>query len=227
MNHSIKKGTLYLVSTPIGNLEDITIRAVRILSEVDIIAAEDTRKTKILLSHYNINKPLISFFSYNEKKRIPVLIDALKSGKSIAVVSEAGTPGISDPALQIIRKAISENLPVTSIPGPTAFIPALIVSGLPCDEFVFAGFLPQKKGRRSSLEKLSREHRTVILYESPHRLLKTLNEILNLFGNRNVCIGREITKKFEDFIRSDIKGAIEHFKKNGVMGEFVIVIGAR
>lgn len=227
MNFSVKKGTLYIVSTPIGNLEDLTIRAVKVLSGVDLIAAEDTRKTKILLSHYNIRKPLISYFSYNERERIPMLINELRSGKSIAIVSEAGTPGISDPALQIIRNAITENLPVIAIPGPTAFIPALIASGLPCDEFVFAGFLPQKKGRRSSLERLSREHHTIILYESPHRLLKTLNEILDLFGNRKVCIAREMTKKFEEFIRCDIKEAIKHFTLNKVRGEFVIIIGGK
>lgn len=227
MNFSVKNGTLYIVSTPIGNLEDLTIRAVKVLSGVDLIAAEDTRKSKILLSHYNISKPLISYFSYNERERIPMLINELKSGKSIAIVSEAGTPGISDPALGIIRNAISENLPVISIPGPTAFIPALIASGLPCDEFVFAGFLPQKKGRRSSLERLSREHRTVILYESPHRLLKTLNEIMDLFGNRKVCIAREITKKFEEFIRGNVKDVMEHFSKHRIRGEFVIIIGAK
>lgn len=227
MKFSVKKGALYIVSTPIGNLEDITIRAVKVLSEVDLIAAEDTRKTKILLSHYNINKPLISYFSYNEKKRIPMLIANLKSGRSIALVSEAGTPGISDPSLQLIRDVLTENIPVTSVPGPTAFLPALVASGLPCDKFVFAGFLPQKKGRRTSLERLSRKHHTIILYESPHRLLKTLNEINNIFGNRKVCIAREMTKKFEEFIRGNVKDVIEHFSKHRIKGEFVIIIGAK
>ena len=224
MNTSIKSGTLYIVSTPIGNLEDITIRAVRVLSEVDIIAAEDTRKTKILLAHYKISKPLVSYFSYNEHKRIPKILDALKAGQSVALVSEAGTPGISDPAVGIVRAALAERLPVVAIPGPTAFLPALITSGLPSDKFVFVGFLPQKKGRHSYLGQLSRERKTVIIYESPHRLLKTLSEILNIFGDRKISVSRELTKMFEEIVHGSITESIEHFSKSRIRGEFVLVI---
>lgn len=223
----MSSGTLYIVSTPIGNLEDITIRALRILSQVDIIAAEDTRKTNILLSHYNISKPLVSYFSYNERKRIPGILEALKGGKSVALVSEAGTPGISDPAVGIVRAALAEHLRVVAIPGPTAFLPALITSGLPCDEFIFVGFLPLKKGRKTILEKLSREKRTVVLYESPHRLLKTLNEMLIVFGDRRISVAREMTKKFEEIVYGRISQIIERFSKSRIRGEFVFVIEGR
>jgi 16S rRNA (cytidine1402-2'-O)-methyltransferase len=227
MNIPVKNGTLYIVSTPIGNLDDITIRGVRVLSDVDLIAAEDTRKTKILLTHYNINKPMVSYFSYNEQKRIPKILDALKAGQSVALVSEAGTPGISDPAVGVVRAALVERLPVVAIPGPTAFLPALITSGLPSEKFVFVGFLPLKKGRNSYLELLSRERKTVIIYESPHRLLKTLNEILNVFGNRKISVSRELTKKFEEIVHGYLTEIITHFTKNRIRGEFVIVIDGR
>jgi 16S rRNA (cytidine1402-2'-O)-methyltransferase len=227
MNILVKNGTLYIVSTPIGNLDDITIRGVRVLSDVDLIAAEDTRKTKILLTHYNINKPMVSYFSYNEQKRIPKILDALKAGQSVALVSEAGTPGISDPAVGVVRAALVERLPVVAIPGPTAFLPALITSGLPSEKFVFVGFLPLKKGRNSYLELLSRERKTVIIYESPHRLLKTLNEILNVFGNRKISVSRELTKKFEEIVHGYLTEIITHFTKNRIRGEFVIVIDGR
>jgi 16S rRNA (cytidine1402-2'-O)-methyltransferase len=227
MNILVKNGTLYIVSTPIGNLDDITIRGVRVLSDVDLIAAEDTRKTKILLTHYNINKPMVSYFSYNEQKRIPKILDVLKAGQSVALVSEAGTPGISDPAVGVVRAALVERLPVVAIPGPTAFLPALITSGLPSEKFVFVGFLPLKKGRNSYLELLSRERKTVIIYESPHRLLKTLNEILNVFGNRKISVSRELTKKFEEIVHGYLTEIITHFTKNRIRGEFVIVIDGR
>ena len=165
MSDQVQPGTLYIVSTPIGNLEDITYRAVNVLSTVDIIAAEDTRKTRILLNHYDISKPLVSYFSYNEARRIPELIAKLVNGSSIAVVSDAGTPGISDPAFKIIRAALDDKLPVVAIPGPSAFLPALITSGLPSHRFVYEGFLPVKKGRTSMLEALSLEERTIVLYE--------------------------------------------------------------
>lgn len=224
MNTSVKGGTLYIVSTPIGNLEDITLRAIRILSEVDIIAAEDTRKTNILLTHYKISKPLVSYYSYNEHKRIPKILDVLKAGKSVAVVSEAGTPGISDPAVGIIRAAIAAHHPVVAVPGPTAFLPALITSGLPTDRFIFVGFLPLKKGRTSYLERISRENKTVVLYESPHRLLKTLNEILGIFGNRRISVSRELTKKFEEIVHGSLTEIIAHFSIGRVRGEFVLII---
>lgn len=219
-----KPGTLYIVSTPIGNLEDITFRAVSILSEVDLIAAEDTRTTKFLLNHYHINKPLVSYYSYNEERRVPELIEKLTSGSSIAVVSDAGTPGISDPAYKIIRSALEENIPIVAIPGATAFLPALIVSGLTSDQFVYEGFLPVKKGRKTFLTQLAAEERTIILYESPHRLLRTLDDLLEFLGDREISVARELTKKFEEIVRGKISSVIQHFQTHSKKGEFVLVI---
>ena len=224
MSETVQAGTLYIVSTPIGNLEDISYRAVHVLANVDLIAAEDTRTTKILLNHYTIQKQLVSYFSYNETRRIPDLISRLKSGDSIAVVSDAGTPGISDPAFRIIRAALDERIPVIAVPGASAFLPALVTSGFPTDRFVYEGFLPIKKGRSTLLNQLKSEERTIILYESPHRLLKTLNNLLETFGDRNISVSREITKKFEETFRSKISGAIEHFSAQQIRGEFVLVI---
>ena len=215
---------MYIVSTPIGNLEDITFRAINVLSSVDLIAAEDTRKTRFLLDHYTIRKPLISYYSYNESRRTPELIGKLRAGSSIALVSDAGTPGISDPAFRIIRAAIEESIPVVSIPGPTAFLPALIVSGLPTDRFVFEGFLPTKKGRKTKLEVLRTEHRTVVLYEAPHRLLRTLRDLHSNLGDREIAISRELTKKFEEVFRGRISSALDHFTSHAIRGEFVLVI---
>ncbi|MDI6766069.1 MAG: 16S rRNA (cytidine(1402)-2'-O)-methyltransferase [Bacteroidota bacterium] len=220
----VQRGTLYIVSTPIGNLEDISRRAINILSEVDLIAAEDTRTTKILLDHYKVRKALISYFSYNETKRIPELTSKLKSGTSIALVSEGGTPGISDPASRMINVAISENIPVVAIPGPVAFLPALIISGLPTERFLFVGFLPIKKGRKSYLQQLSHETKTVILYESPHRLLKTLLEVKQFFGNRNISVSRELTKMYEQTIRGKISVVINYFRQHPIRGEFVLIV---
>ncbi|MGA2624898.1 MAG: 16S rRNA (cytidine(1402)-2'-O)-methyltransferase [Bacteroidota bacterium] len=225
MSESVIAGTLYIVSTPIGNLEDITFRAVSILSGVDLVAAEDTRKTKFLLNHYNLQKPLVSFFSFNEARRTPDLIAKLRSGTSIALVTDAGTPGISDPAFRIVRAALDESVPVVAIPGPSAFLAALIVSGLPVERFVFEGFLPVKKGRKTMLERLGSEERTIILYESPHRLLKTLRELHEHVGNREIAVARELTKKFEEVVRGRISDAIDHFSNHKVLGEFVIVLG--
>ncbi|MBI4546656.1 MAG: 16S rRNA (cytidine(1402)-2'-O)-methyltransferase [Ignavibacteriae bacterium] len=224
MGEHSSSGTLYIVSTPIGNLEDITFRAIDILSRVDLIAAEDTRKTKILLDHYQIRKALVSYFSYNEARRTPELIAKLKSGLSIALVSDAGTPGISDPAFRIIRAALDENISVVSIPGPTAFLPALIVSGLPADRFVFEGFLPVKKGRKTKLEQLRNEDRTMILYESPHRLLRTLNDLLEFLGDREISVSRELTKHFEEVIRGRISSVLSFFSQKSIRGEFVLVV---
>ncbi len=218
-------GTLYIVSTPIGNLEDITLRALHILSSVDLIAAEDTRKTKILLDRYNIQKPLISNYSYNEERRRPELLDKLRSGMNIAVVSDAGTPGVSDPAFRLIRAAIDEQIPIEALPGPTAFLPALISSGLPIQPFLFEGFLPVKKGRQTKLQELAKEQRTIIFYESPFRLLRTLQDIKTHFGNRQVCIAREITKKFEEIITCTIDEAIKHYSAKQVKGELVVIVG--
>jgi len=224
MNESIRSGTLYLVATPIGNLEDITFRAVHVLKSVDLIAAEDTRKTKILLNHYIIDKPMLSYFSYNEQVRAPQLIDKLLSGLSIALVSDAGTPGISDPAFHIVQQALDRNIPIIPIPGPTAFISALITSGLPTDRFIFEGFLPQKKGRKTKFESLKSEERTMIFYESPHRIMKTLTEIHSYFGDRKVVVARELTKKFEEIVRGSVESVILELGKKQPKGEYVIVV---
>ncbi|MDI6804532.1 MAG: 16S rRNA (cytidine(1402)-2'-O)-methyltransferase [Bacteroidota bacterium] len=224
MSEEIQPGTLYIVSTPIGNLEDITFRAVKILSGVDLIAAEDTRKTKTLLEHYKIQKELISYFQFNESKRTPELIEALKSGKSIAIVSDAGTPGISDPAYRLVRAAIDDGINIIPIPGASALLAVLVVSGLPTDGFVFEGFLPHKKGRRTKLEQLKSESRTIILYESPHRILKTLQQLQEILGDRQVAVGREITKKFEEIFRGALSEAFNYFSCKSIKGEFVLVV---
>ncbi len=224
MSEEVRRGTLYVISTPIGNLDDISLRAIRILSGVDLIAAEDTRKTKTLLDHFDIRKPLVSYYSYNEARRTPELIARLKQGEAIGIVSDAGTPGISDPAYRILRSALDERLPVIAIPGPSAFLPALIVSGLPLDHFVFEGFLPVKKGRKTKLEELRSESRTIVLYESPHRLLRTLGELRTFLGDRDAAVSRELTKKFEETARGRLSELIEHFSRRGIRGEFVIVV---
>ncbi|MEW5800166.1 MAG: 16S rRNA (cytidine(1402)-2'-O)-methyltransferase [Bacteroidota bacterium] len=224
MAEEIQPGTLYVVPTPIGNLEDITLRALKVLGSVDLIAAEDTRTTKFLLDHYNIQKPLLSFFSHNEQIRVPQILSRLKEGNSVALVSDAGTPGISDPAHSIIAAAIENSIPIVPLPGATAFIPALIASGLPTHSFVFEGFLPHKKGRKTLLEKLKEEERTIVLYESPHRILKTLEEILAILGERNIVIGRELTKKFEEILRGSVTNVIQELSRRTIKGEFVLVI---
>jgi 16S rRNA (cytidine1402-2'-O)-methyltransferase len=220
-------GTLYIVSTPIGNLKDITLRALDVLSLVDMIAAEDTRKTGVLLKHYGIETKTTSYFDFNKEKKTPFLLERLKTGESVAVVSDAGTPGISDPAFYLVRAAIQENIKVEAIPGATAFVPGLIVSGLPTDRFVFEGFLPAKKGRKTRLEFLKNEKRTIILYESPKRILKTLGQILDVFGNRRVCIARELTKKFEEISRGQLSDFCSLKLPIKQKGEFVIIIEGR
>jgi len=217
-------GTLYIVSTPIGNLKDITLRAIEVLKQVSLIAAEDTRHTKILTSHYDIHTPLTSYFQYNRIKKADFLIRILKEGKDIALVSDAGTPGISDPGFTIIRRALEGNITVIPIPGPTAFLTALSVSGLPTNKFVFEGFLSNKASqRRRRLEELSQEERTVIIYESPHRLLKTLRDILDILGDIEIVCARELTKKFEEIRREKISECIRHFSNTEVLGEFIIL----
>lgn len=224
MAETIQRGALYIVPTPIGNLDDITLRALKVLAGVDLIAAEDTRTTKFLLDHYNIQKPLLSFFSHNEQLRTPQIIDTLLEGKAVALVSDAGTPGISDPAHSMITAAIEQGIKIVPLPGATACIPALVVSGLPTHAFVFEGFLPHKKGRKTALELLQHETRTIVLYESPHRLIKTLNELNNSLGDRRAVVVRELTKKFEEVVRGTLHTLAEHFTTHPVKGEFVIVI---
>jgi len=217
-------GTLFVVSTPIGNLEDITLRAIRTLKEADLIAAEDTRRAGILLNAYGIKKELMSFHSYNAKSRVPGIVSRLKEGKNVAIVSDSGTPGISDPGHVIIKECVKENIPVTAVPGPSAVIAALVLSGLPTAKFVFEGFLSNKKARRKKqLETLLQEKRTVILYESPHRICAFLADLMEIAGDRQIAIARELTKKFEEIRRGTAKEHLEHFEKNGPRGEFVVV----
>lgn len=217
-------GTLYLVATPIGNLDDITYRAVKVLSSVDLIAAEDTRQTKILLDQYSIARPMVSYHNFNERQRAPELIARLMKGESVAIVSDAGTPGISDPAFYLVREALSQSIPIIPIPGPSAFVSALIASGLPTDRFIFEGFLPVKKGRKTRWELLRTESRTIILYESPHRILKTLGEVETLLGDRKVVVARELTKKFEEIVRGPVSLVREELSGKPTRGEYVLII---
>jgi 16S rRNA (cytidine1402-2'-O)-methyltransferase len=217
-------GKLYLVPTPIGNLEDITFRAIRILKEVDLILAEDTRKTSNLLRHFEISNRLDSFHKFNEHHKLEKFIGTLKQRLSIALVSDAGTPSISDPGFLIVRECLMNDIKVECLPGAVAMIPALVNSGFPSDRFVFEGFLPQKKGRNKRFEKLLNEERTIIFYESPHRLVKTLEQLANYFsGEHLVCVSRELTKIHEENIRGRITEIITHYTKNPPKGEIVIV----
>lgn len=217
-------GRLYIVSTPIGNMEDITLRALRILKEADLICAEDTRITGRLLAHYQIKNTLLSYHSYNEALRIPQILAYLKEGRRIALVSDAGTPGISDPAHKLVRAAIAAGVAVEPLPGPTASIAALVASGLPTDRFVFEGFLPRKKGRQARLKFLSEEPGTIILYESAPRIQKTIEDIVKNFGNRYIVISRELTKKFEEFIRGEAQQVLQELKTRRLKGEIVLLI---
>lgn len=216
-------GILYIVATPIGNLEDITLRAIRILKEVDLIAAEDTRYTLKLLNHFNISKSMISYHRHNEEIRVEGLINQIKEGKNIAIVSDAGTPGICDPGEIIIKKCIEENIKVVPIPGACAMINALIVSGIDTDEFTFLGFLPlNKKNRKNKLQEIEKSNKTIILYEAPHKLKNTLNDLKNILENRKVVIAREITKIHEEYVR----GTVEEILKivDNLRGEMIIII---
>jgi 16S rRNA (cytidine1402-2'-O)-methyltransferase len=224
MSETIERGVLYIVSTPIGNLEDITLRAINVLGGVDLIAAEDTRKTKFLLDHLKITKPLLSYYRYNEVRRTPDLIGKLADGKSVALVTDAGTPGISDPAYALIKATLDRGLKVVPVPGASAVLPALIVSGLPTDRFVFEGFLPVKKGRKTKLEQLRREARTIVIYESPFRIVKTVEEIRTHFGERRVAVVRELTKKFEEVVRGTASEVLEELRRKATRGEYVLVI---
>lgn len=217
---------LYLVPTPIGNLGDITLRAIETLKEVDLVIAEDTRKSGNLLKHLNISKPLQSHHKFNEHRTLESLIQRLQSGISMALITDAGTPGISDPGFLLVRACIEAHIEVESLPGPTAFIPALVNSGLPSDRFVFEGFLPPKKGRQKQLTELSSEKRTMILYESPHRIAKTLLQLSEHFGtDRRASVSRELTKIHEENIRGSLLELHQHYSKGAVKGEIVIVVG--
>ena len=204
-------GTLHIVSTPIGNLGDITFRAVDVLSKVDLIVAEDTRVSRVLLKHYNISTKVTSFHSYNQVKKAPGLVAMLLKNESIAIISDAGTPGISDPAYYLINQAIEKKILIVPAPGASALLSALVVSGLPMNRFVFEGFLPAKKGRKSRLVQMSDEKRTIVLFESRHRLLKTLKELFEYLGNRNLVIARELTKLYEEVNRTTIEEAIQTY----------------
>jgi 16S rRNA (cytidine1402-2'-O)-methyltransferase len=219
------QGKLYIVPTPIGNLEDITFRAINVLKQADLILAEDTRTSSFLLKHYNIDKPLRSYHQHNEHKTVQDIVENINSGKVIALVSDAGTPGISDPGFLLVRESLKNGIPVETLPGATAFVPALVNSGLPCDSFVFIGFLPQKKGRQTKLTSLKNEERTMIFYESPFRLIKALEEFKTYFGEeRHVSVSRELTKLHEENFRGTIAEAITHFNSKPVKGEIVIVL---
>lgn len=219
---------LYIVPTPIGNLADITLRALDILKSVHVILAEDTRTSGFLLKHYAISKPLQSFHNFNEHKILATLIERMEKGETMALVSDAGTPGISDPGFLIVRAALQAGLKVECLPGATAFVPALVKSGLPSDRFVFEGFLPHKKGRQTMLKKLAEEERTMIFYESPYRLVKTLEQFKEYMGaDRVVSVSRELTKVFEETFTGTIEETLKHFQAKEVKGEIVIVLAGK
>ena len=218
-------GKLTIVPTPVGNLEDMTHRAVRVLREADLILAEDTRTTLVLLRHYDIQNRLQSHHAFNEHRTAAQLVERMQAGEHIALVSDAGTPAISDPGFLLVRACVAEGVEVECLPGATAFVPALVVSGLPTDRFCFEGFLPPKKGRQTRLEALRQERRTLILYESPHRLLKTLTQLAEVLGpERRASVSREISKRFEETVRGQLDEIIPHFTMNDPRGEFVIVV---
>lgn len=218
-------GKLIIVPTPIGNLEDITLRAIRVLKEADLIFAEDTRVTKKLLSHFEIQKTVYPFHAHNEHKSLSNAIDKIKTNGITVLVSDAGTPGISDPGFLLVRECLSNDIEIECLPGPAALIPAIVASGFPCDRFVFEGFLPHKKGRQTRLKAIAEEKRTTILYESPHRLVKCLDQIIEFIGeNRNVCVARELTKMYEEFKRGTALEVKKHYENHPPKGEIVIVI---
>ncbi|MEN9525184.1 MAG: rRNA ((1402)-2-O)-methyltransferase [Bacteroidota bacterium] len=219
---------LYLVPTPIGNLQDITLRALEILRSVDLILAEDTRTSSVLLKHYSIDKPITPYHQHNEHQVLTHLVNQLMGGKKMAMVTDAGTPGISDPAFLLVREAIRVGVPVETLPGATAFVPALVNSGIPTNRFCFEGFLPQKKGRQTLLKQLAEEPRTLVFYESPHRLVKTLIEFQTVFGAERRCsVSRELTKLHEETVRGTLQEVADHFNEKTVKGEIVIVVAGK
>lgn len=216
---------LYVVPTPIGNLEDITLRAINVLKSVDFILAEDTRTSSHLMRHLGIEKPMYSHHKFNEHATVGRVAESIAAGRDVALVSDAGTPGISDPGFLLVRKCVEEGIDVETLPGATALIPAVVQSGFPCDRFAFEGFLPQKKGRMKRLQELAQEERTVVLYESPYRVVKCLEQIAETMGEeRRVAVVREITKKFEQTVRGSVKEVLAHFRAHEPKGEFVIVV---
>ena len=221
-------GILYIVPTPVGNMEDMTYRAVRILKEVDLVLAEDTRTSGILLKHFDIRNQLMSHHKFNEHGTSAGIVNRLLAGENVALISDAGTPGISDPGFFLVREAVKAGIEVQCLPGATAFVPALVSSGLPCDRFAFEGFLPQKKGRQSKIESLKEEQRTMIFYESPYRVVKTLEQFAEAFGaTRQVSVCREISKLHEESVRGTLEEVIAHFKEKEPKGEIVIVLAGK
>lgn len=217
---------LYVVPTPVGNMEDMTMRAIRVLKEADLILAEDTRTSGVLLSHYGIHTPVLSHHKYNEHESVNEFVGRLQAGKTIALISDAGTPGISDPGFLLVREAVKNGVEVQTLPGATAFVPSLVSSGLPCDKFVFEGFLPQKKGRQTRIQLFKNEERSVVFYESPRRLLKTLEQFIQAYGeDRPVCVSREISKVHESHVRGTLHEVADYFSRHEPLGEIVIVLG--
>lgn len=218
-------GKLYLIPTPVGNLEDITLRALRLLKEVNLILAEDTRTTSTLLKHYDIHTPLQSHHKFNEHQQVNKIAERIERGEDVALVSDAGTPGISDPGFLLVRTCLEQGIDTECLPGATAFVPAIVNSGFPCDRFCFEGFLPQKKGRQKRLSGLKEETRTMIFYESPYRIVKALEQMAEQFGeDRRLCVAREISKKFEEYKRGTFKELIPYYTEHGIKGEVVIVV---
>ena len=219
---------LYIVPTPIGNLDDITLRAIKVLEEGDFILAEDTRTSSVLLKHLGIDKPLRSHHKFNEHATVAAVAESIEAGRNVALISDAGTPGISDPGFLLVRTCVEAGIEVETLPGATACIPALVQSGFPCDRFCFEGFLPQKKGRMKRLAELAEESRTIVFYESPFRVVKCLEQLSEVFGaERRVAVSRELTKKFEQTVRGTLAEVIAHFKNNQPKGEFVIVLAGK
>ncbi len=219
---------LYVVPTPVGNLEDITLRALRVLKEVDLILAEDTRTSSVLLKHYDIHTPLRSHHKFNEHETSDAMAEEIMAGRNVALISDAGTPGISDPGFMLVRACVERGVEVQCLPGATAFVPALVDSGLPCDRFYFEGFLPQKKGRQTRLQQLAKQEHTIIIYESPFRLVKTLEQLGEFLGkDRRASVSREISKKFEDTQRGTLAELAEHYKKMPPKGEIVMIVEGR
>lgn len=223
-----EQGMLYVVPTPVGNMEDITLRAIRVLKEADLILAEDTRTSSVLLHHYEIKNQLISHHKFNEHQTSQHIVERILGGDTVALISDAGTPGISDPGFLLVRECVRAGIEVQTLPGPTAFVPALVSSGLPCDKFCFEGFLPQKKGRQKRLQELQEEERTIVFYESPYRIVKTLQQFVEVFGEeRHVSVCREISKVHEQSVRGTLAEVLAHFTEHEPKGEFVIVLGAK